>query len=88
MAERVIAHIKNHPWRVTATLSVLLAFSFGLLTYAWIDRLDAARQGRIENCRNVNELRRQLFVYFIDTGLSQPSLAHRFLPNDNCEGIP
>lgn len=87
MPRRIIEHIHNHPRRLAATLGALLLVSLGMLGWSLTVSLDAAHQGRLENCRAVNELSRKIFVSFADMGVPL-SERIKFLPTDSCKDLP
>lgn len=85
--KKIIEHLHSHPWRVAATLAVLLVLSFSFLAWSFVYRLDVARQGRIDNCNAVNELSRKIYVTLADFDVPQYQ-RDKFKPTMRCEHTP
>lgn len=84
---RVLDHVHEHPWRLVATLVILLGVSFSVLAWSFVRTLDDARQGRVENCRALNELYVKLYIAGTDLGWPA-STRSMFIPSQNCEDLP
>lgn len=84
---RVLHHVREHPWRLVASLVVLLAISFSLLAWSFIRTIDDAHQGRVENCRALNELYVKLYIAGSDLGWPTATRG-MFIPTQNCETLP
>lgn len=80
-------HVREHPWRLVATLAVMLAASFSLVAWSFIRTLDDAHQGRVENCRAINELYVKLYIAGSDLGWPD-STRSMFIPSKDCEALP
>ena len=87
MPKRIVHHVRRHPWRLAATLGVVLCMSWGLAGYAFYTSLGAAHQGRIDTCVAVNELSRKIYVTLADFG-TPVHIRAKFLPTQDCEEIP
>ena len=87
VSERALEHVHSHPRRLTATLGVLLVFSFCLLSFGFLNTLHVAHQGRVDNCIAVNELSRKIYVTLYDLGVPRYQRM-KFLPTRNCEKVP
>lgn len=79
--------MRLHPGRVTATSLTVFLLSMALLGFSLYANLSQAHSANAQICRNVNELRRDIYVTAIDLGI-RPSEAQRFLPTKNCEMLP
>lgn len=95
MSERLLRHVREHPGRLLASVLVMLFVSLALfgaslyLSFSSRDqRAKDLHDANVANCRNINELRRQLYILLIDSGIARPTLAYRILPNENCEALP
>lgn len=86
MSAHLLRHIYAHPWRLMATALVVLSIGWGLAGYALVRSYDLAHDGRVENCRAIDELNRELRLALIDAGY--PVIAMRFEPTMNCESLP
>lgn len=80
-------HIYRHPQRLFATVLTIVALGWLAAGIAVVITLDNARQGRIENCRAINELSRKIYITAADMGVDR---RHRlkFLPREDCDSIP
>jgi hypothetical protein len=82
-----LRHVHEHPLRLVSTSAAVLLISAAVLGYALVSSYDRARQGRIENCRAVNELSRKIYVTLADLGIPQPERA-KYRPVHDCEALP
>lgn len=80
-------HVRAHSGRLVATSFALFFLSMALLGFSLYENLSSARASNATICRNVNELRRDLYITALDLKLD-PVLAMRFLPTQNCETLP
>lgn len=86
MVGRILRHIREHPWRLLATMATLVLISWAFAAWALFRTLDAAHIGRVENCRANNEVIIQLHLALTDAGY--PTIGDRFRPTTNCEELP
>lgn len=80
-------HIYAHPRRLVVTICVIISLGWLPAGIALNQSIHVAHQGRVENCRSLNELRREIYVAARDLGASQ-SVTARFKPTVECESIP
>lgn len=80
-------HTHAHPGRLAVSSLAFFLMSLALLGFSLYVNLSSARSANATVCRNVNELRRDLYITAIDLKLD-PVLAQRFLPTKNCETLP
>ena len=79
-------HVHRHPKRLLLTVLVVVALSWSLAVWSFLRTVDAAHNGRVETCRSIDELNRELHVAWEDAGF--PFIADRFEPTLNCEKLP
>ena len=68
-------------------LALVIAALALVSVYMFNANRSLTHRSRVENCRAVNELRREIFVAEIDLGVDR-TIAQRFLPSDTCGDLP
>ena len=76
----------THPRWLTAVIVALLACSWGLAGYALQRSYHISHEGRVENCRAIDELSHELQLAWDDAGYS--AIAARFESSLKCEDLP
>lgn len=83
---RLVNHIYSHPYRLSVTIASILLISWGFAGYALWHSLSIAHNSRVENCRAIQELSKELRLAAVDIGF--PVIGERFQIDRNCEELP
>jgi hypothetical protein len=86
MITRLVGHIRHHPYRLILTLGVFVLLSWGSAGIAIIHTFRVEHQARVENCRAIDELNRELRLAWADAGYFV--ISDRFEDTRNCEELP
>jgi hypothetical protein len=87
MPQRILKHVRAHPFRLLVTSAAVLLLSAAVLGYALLESQNRARAGRVENCLAVNELSRKIYVTLADFEVPMHERS-KFKPTTDCESIP
>lgn len=87
MPRRLMEHVYRHPGRLAATLMAITVVIWGTAVWSVWRATDLAHQGRVENCRAVNELSRKIYITASDLGVPMHDRL-KFLPMQDCETLP
>jgi hypothetical protein len=86
MSMRLVRHIRTHPYRLIFTIGFFVIISWGFAGVALVHSLNVGHQSRVENCRAIDELNRELRLAWADAGYFV--ISDRFEDTHNCEELP
>jgi hypothetical protein len=87
MPQRILKHVRAHPFRLLVTSAAVLLLSSAVLGYALLESQNRARAGRVENCLALNELSRKIYVTLADFEVPMHERA-KFKPTMDCDSLP